>query len=264
MTCQSVQARILALPDPRQLPADFRAHVAACPDCAAYWTQAARLESLVAALPVPPPPAGKKTAFLEDLAAEALVFPKVTATPRRGWTLPRPSAKALAGLAAAVLVAFGVWNATKTGKQPVVAKGPAPRHALLEKVVQRDVALAKARTPSDRLDALAGLAEDVAAESRALALVAGADDLREVAEWFRTASDGLVEQADKVPPHALTPDQRRALLTRLTDRLAEAGRAAEQAAKESPPHAQPALRSIADTARDGQTKLRVIAAREGI
>lgn len=263
MTCQSVQARILALPDPRQLPDAFRAHVAACPDCTAYWKQAARLETLVAALPVPPAPAGKKTAFLEDLAAEALVFPKVTAPPPRAWSLPRPPAKALAGLAAALLIGVGVWSAMKTGKnQPVAQKQPAPRHALLEKVVQRDLALAKARTPGDRLDALAGLAEDLAAESRGLALVVGADEMREVADWFRTAADGVVDQAGR-PMNALTPDQRRALLTRLTDRLTEAGRAAEQAAKDSPPHAQPALRSIADTARDGQTKLRAIAAREG-
>ena len=265
MTCQSVQARILALPDPRQLPDAFRAHVDGCPDCAAYWKQAARLETLVAALPVPPAPAGKKTAFLEELAAEGLVFPKVTAPPRRAWGLPRPPAKALAGLAAAVLVAVGVWSAAKNGKQPAVhVKQPAPRHPLLEKVVQRDLALAKAKTPNDRLDALAGLAEDLAAESRGLALVAGADEMRELADWFRTVvSDGVVEQAGRVPPHALTPDQRRTLLDRLTARLAEAGKAAEQAAKDSPPHAQPALRSIADTARDGQTKLRALAAREG-
>jgi hypothetical protein len=265
MICQSVQARILALPDPRRLPDAFRAHVDGCPDCAAYWKQTARLESLVAALPVPPAPAGKKTALLEDLAAEGLVFPKVTAPPRRAWSLPRPPAKALAGLAAAVLVAVGIWSGVKNGKQPpVVQKQPAPRHPLLEKVVQRDLALAKAKTPNDRLDALAGLAEDLAAESRGLALVAGADEMRELADWFRTVvADGVVEQAGRVPPHALTPDQRRQLLDRLTARLTEAGKAAEQAAKDSPPHAQPALRSIADTARDGQTKLRALAAREG-
>ena len=265
MTCQSVQARILALPDPRRLPDALRAHAAGCPDCAAYWKQAARLEALVAALPVPPAPAGKKEALLEDLAAEGLVFPKVTTTPGRGWSLPRPSLKALAGLAAAVLVAVGIWGAVKGGKQPVVAqKPPAPRHLLLEKVVQRDLALAKAKTANDRLDALAGMAEDLASESRGLALVAGADEMRELADLFRSVvADGVVEQAGRVPPHALTPDQRRTMLDRLTARLAEAGQAAEKAAKDSPPHAQPALRSIADTARDGQTKLRAIAAREG-
>ena len=265
MTCQSVQARILALPDPRQLPDAFRAHVDGCPDCLGYWQQAARLEALVAALPVPPAPAGKKTAVLEDLAAQGLVFPKVTATPRRAWSLPRVPAKALAGLAAALLVAVGVWSVVKNGKpQVAVPRQPAPRHPLLEKVVQRDLALAKARTPNDRLDALAGLAEDLAAESRGLALVAGADEMRELADWFRTVvADGMVPQAERIPPHSLTPDQRRQMLDRLTTRLAEAGHAAEQAAKDSPPHAQPALRSIADTARDGQTKLRAIAAREG-
>jgi hypothetical protein len=263
MTCQSVQARILALPDPRQLPADFRAHVAGCPDCTAYWKQAVRLETLVAALPVPPAPADKKTTFLDDLAAEALVFPKVTATPRRAWSLPRLPAKALAGLAAALLVGVGIWGATKKGDPPVAVKHPSPRSPFLEKVVQRDLALAKARTPGDRLDALAGLAEDVAAESRGLALVAGADEMREVADWFRTAADGVVEQAGRVPPNALTPDQKKALFRQLAARLEDAQRAAEQAAKDSPPHAQPALRSIADTARDGQTKLRAIAAREG-
>lgn len=265
MTCQSVQARILALPDTRRLPDAFRAHVDGCPDCAAWWKQAARLDTLVAALPVPPAPAGKKAALLDDLAADALVFPKVTPAPQRLWSLPRPPAKVLAGLAAAVLVAVGLWSAVKGGKQPTVAvKPPAARHLFLEKVVQRDVALAKAKTPGDRLDALAGLAEDLAAEGRGLALVAGADEMRELADLFRTVvTDGMVEQAGRVPPHALTPDQRRAMLERLTTRLSEAGRAAETAAKDSPPHAQPALRSIADTARDGQTKLRAIAAREG-
>lgn len=266
MTCQSVQARILALPDPRQLPDAFRAHVDGCPDCLSWWKQAARLEALVAALPVPAAPAGKKAGLLEDLAAEGLVFPKVTAPPRRAWSLPRPPAKALAGLAAAVLVAVGLWSAVKGGKQPqVAARQPAPRHPFLEKVVRHDVALAKAKTPGDRLDALAGLAEDLAAESRGLALVAGADEMRELADLFRTVvADGVVEQAGRVPPLALTPDQRRTLLDRLTARLTEAGQAAERAAKDSPPHAQPALRSIAETARDGQTKLRAIAAREGI
>ena len=36
------------------------------------------------------------------------------------------------------------------------------------------------------------------------------------------------------------------------------GAKAEEAAKESPPHAQPALKTISDTARDGQTKLKAI------
>ena len=88
-------------------------------------------------------------------------------------------------------------------------------------------------------------------------------EMREVADWFRTAADGVVEQAGRVPPNALTPDQKKALFRQLAARLEDAQRAAEQAAKDSPPHAQPALRSIADTARDGQTKLRAIAAREG-
>ena len=263
MTCQSVQARILALPDPRQLPDAFRAHVAGCPDCTAYWKQAARLETLVAALPVPPAPADKKTAFLDDLAAEALVFPKVIAPPPRAWSLPRPSAKALAGLAAALLIGVGIWNATKKTETAQPSKPPALRSAFLEKVVQRNVALAKARTPSDRLDGLASLAEDLAHESRGLALVAEADEMRQFAEWFRAVvAEGVVVQASR-PTNALTPDQRRAMLTRLTDRLTEAGRVAEQAAAESPPHAQPALRSIANTARDGLTKLRAIAAQDG-
>lgn len=265
MTCASVQAKILSLPDPRRLPDAVRGHVDACPDCAAYWKQAARIEALVAALPVPPAPGNKKATFLEDLAAEALVFPKVTPAPRRPWSIPRPPAKALAGLAAALLVAVTVWAAVRNGKQPPpLVKGPAPKHQLLEKVVQRNVALAKAKTPTDRLDALAGMAEDLAGESRGLALVASAAEMKELADQFRTVvADGVVANADKVPPHALTPDQRRALLEKLTTRLAEAGTAAEKAAQESPPHAQPALRSIADTARDGQTKLRAIAAREG-
>ena len=50
---------------------------------------------------------------------------------------------------------------------------------------------------------------------------------------------------------------------RLAAKLLDAGREADTAARESPPHALPALKTIADSARDGQLKLRAIQTREG-
>ena len=72
--------------------------------------------------------------------------------------------------------------------------------------------------------------------------------------------DGLVKQAEELPPLALPPAERAALLGGLAGRLTEAGADTERLAKEAPPGAQEPLRRIAETARDGQRQLRRLAA----
>ncbi|MDB5311075.1 MAG: hypothetical protein JWO38_5277 [Gemmataceae bacterium] len=262
MNCQTLQNRILALPDPRQVPDGLREHLDACPACAAWWKRAAQLEQLLGLLPVPAAPADKKAALLDDLTAAGPVIKSIPSVDRRSGRSAfelvgaLPGLKYVAGLAAAVLVVLGGWLVLRPTKQPEVVTHT-PRHPFLEKVIQRDLALTQAKTPEQRLEVLGGLADDLSAETRSLARVASQEDLKDLSAQFQKVVDsGIVPQAKKVADlQALTQAQKKALFERLSARLAEAGQQADQAARESPPHAQPVLKAISEKARDGQTKL---------
>ena len=233
MTCQDVQNKILILPDPRRVPEPLREHLDGCPACLAWWKQAAWLERLLEQLPAPPPPADKKTALIDELTSAGPII----------HTVPRPAAadrplvtrRTLAyagGLAAAVLVGVGVWLAVRPSGKPE-PPAVAQRHPLLDKMVQRDVALARVANP---------------------------EELNELAGWYkRVVNDGIVRQAENLPRHGLTPDQKKALLDGLAAKLAETGAEADRLANEAPPESKPALKRIAETARDGQQRLSKLA-----
>lgn len=260
MNCSTIQNRILALADLRLLPDALREHVNACPGCLAWWKHAARIEQLLAELPVPAAPADKKNALLEELSGPVIRFvPAIErrSFPTRFWSAP--AVRTLAGLAAAVLIAVGGWLMVRPGNGPQSVAKESPRDPFLERIVQRDLALARARTADQRLDVLGGLAGDLSSEAQSLSKIANTDELRELSSMFhRIVNEGIVEQARKLPEHSLTQTQKKDLLNRLSQKLTEAGRQADEAARESPPHAQPALKTISDTARDGQTKLKAI------
>lgn len=267
MNCQTLQHKVLALPDPRQLPEPLREHLAGCAGCAAWWKQAAHLEHLLERLPAPPPPADKKTALIDELTEAG---PVITSIPKAQASKPFISRRVLTsagGLAAAVLVGVGIWMIAKLGPKPETAQTPAPRHPLLDKVMQRNLALMKANPGEhhieNRLDTLGGLAEDLAGETRGLARAATPDELNELAGLYKlVVNDGIVKQAQSVQPNNLSPDQKKALFTRHATKLAETGAEAEKMMNEVPPESKPALKRIADTARDGQHKLDTLA-REG-
>ena len=108
---------------------------------------------------------------------------------------------------------------------------------------------------------LGSLADDLSSEARSLSKIASTEELRDISGMFqKVVNDGIVVQAKKMSEnqHALTQTQKQELLQKLTTKLAEAGQQADQAARESPPHAQPAFKTISDTARDGQVKLKAI------
>jgi HAMP domain-containing protein len=250
--CDAVRNQVLALPDPRRVPAPLRAHVADCPGCRAWAEQAARLETLLEQLPVPPAPAGKKDALVDDLSRRPAAEP--VRPPAAGWV--RRNAALVGGLAAAVLVAGGWWLLGGNGRGPQLVQA-APRDPFLDKVVKRDVALAKADTPAKKLRALGDLAGDLSAEAGELSRLATADELGDVEKWFRkVVTDGLVRQAKALPPHAMPPAERKAELEALAGRLGAAADEAGRAAGESPPDAKRILNRIAETARDGEKELR--------
>ncbi|MBA4065450.1 MAG: hypothetical protein C0501_17400 [Isosphaera sp.] len=249
--CDAVRNQVLALPDPRRVPAALRTHVVDCPGCRAWAEQAARLECLLENLPVPPPPAGKKDALVDDLSRRPAAEP--ARPPAAGWV--RRNAALVGGLAAAVLVAGGWWLTRGDGpsSRPVAA---APRDPFLEKVVKRDVALAQADTPGKKLRALGGLAQDLATEAGELSRLATKNELRDVETWFaRVVNDGVVKQARAFPDRALPPAERKLEFEALARTLGEAADEAGRAAGESPADAKPILEGIARTAREGQKTL---------
>jgi hypothetical protein len=263
MNCQTVQNKVLALPDPRQVPDALRDHVAGCPACLAWWKQAARLEQLLELLPAPPPPADKKAAMIGELTEAG---PVIKSVPRPAAAdRPLVSRRILtyaAGLAAAVLVGVGIWLIAKPGHKQETAQPAGPRHPLLDKVMQRDLALMRANKPEQKLEILGGLADDLAGETRSLARAASADELNELAGLYKqVVNDGIVKQAEGIQPNNMTPDQRKTLFDKLAAKLADTAAEADKAAAEAPPESKPALKRIADTARDGQRKLTL--AREG-
>jgi hypothetical protein len=268
MHCQTIQNRILALPDPRFVPEGLREHLAACAGCRDWARQAARLEGLLEQLPAPPAPQNKKERLIEELVANEPLILRPLAAPR-----PSPestSARELlsryrtlaAGLAAALLVALGgIWLFNRPGSPEVArATGPAPRYPFLDKVSQRYVALAKAETPTRKLDDLSGLAEDISTEAQSLSRVANEKELGELASMFqKVVADGIVKQADKmnVPNVGIREwNERKSRCEAVAAKLSEVAKQADDLAGKVPPQAKEAIAKIARSARDGETRLK--------
>ena len=263
MSCQTIRNRILSLTDPRRLPEGLRVHVAACPACAAWRATAAKLERFLEVLPAPPAPADKKSVLIDELTSDGPVIRSVPKIDRRP---SRIGGRHVAALAAAVMVAVGGWWVVTrpSAKNPDRADAT-PKHPLLEKMVQRSQSLARAETPAKRLELLGDMADDLNAETRSLARVASPEELNDLARWFdRVVNKGIVQQAGQLAPHALSAAEKAALFDQLAGKLSEAGAEAEKVSREAPPASQPALKKIADTARDGRKKLRDIARGEGL
>lgn len=256
MNCQAVQNKILALPDPRHVPDPLRGHVAGCAACRAWAEHAARLEGLLERLPVPPAPADKKAVLLADLSRPAVTEP----APRRAsaFEFVRRNAALVGGLAAAVLIASGAWLFSgKAGPNPEVAEAPPPRDPFLEKMVQLNVALAKADTHAKKLEVLGAQSDTLTAEARSLARLASPDELKDFVRWYEKTKTTLVDQAAKynAQPLAADPVLRKKQLADLARKLEATAAEMRKAAGEVPPGAKPVLERIADTARDGQAAL---------
>lgn len=261
MNCQAVQNQILWLPDPRELSPALREHVLGCATCQAWARKAARLEAILEQLPVPAAPGEKKEALLGDLMqAEPVILPMATPATRPGFGLVavkflRRNATYVGGLAAAILVIVGLYSFWPKRSNEVAA-APPQKHPLLEKMVARDVALARADSPSKRLEVLSGMADDLATDTRGMARLASGAELKQMAGWYdKVVRDGIVPQAKNLPLHM--PEAEKAkYLEGLAAKLDADANEAEKLAREAPQDAQPALKRMAETAREGGKSLR--------
>jgi hypothetical protein len=92
-----------------------------------------------------------------------------------------------------------------------------------------------------------------------LSKIATPEDLRDLSGMFqKVVGNGIVQQVRAMNADTLSATQKQELYRKLAHQLAEASRQADESAKESPPHAVPALKQISDTARKGQAELQAI------
>jgi hypothetical protein len=266
MNCQTVQNQILGLPDPRELSPELREHVLACPACREWARQAARLEAILEQLPVPEAPGEKKEAMLGDLmAADPVIQPMaVLAVPpsygRLALRVLRSNAAYVGGLAAAVLVAVGAYWMWPTGPGPQTARSP--NDPFLQKIVAGNTELARADTPAKRIEVLDKLADTVFTETRGMARIAQGAKLYEMAGWYGTyVKDGMLARAKELQsqPAAMSAAEKAKLFDALASKLNANAVEAEKLAGEAPQDAQPALKRMADAARDGEQSLRDVA-----
>lgn len=274
MNCEHMQRRLLAGDGLDQPPVEVQSHLAACPACQEWQRQWVHLEEQIPLLPVPAS-AGKDELIQRILAMPPLprgadcqsalpLTPRVEVPSWRGIVNIKDRGfrkLALAcGLAAAlVMFAIGSWIG-RQGQPVVRPRKPPAADPLVAKVMQRDLRLARARTPLQRVEALADLADDLHAEARALAHAVSADDLTAFADWYReVVGMGLVKQAE-VLAKTLPAGERMRVLEPIASRLLRAGNDIEQLAGEVAPAAAEALRTMVAAARDGDSRLRQLIA----
>ena len=169
MKCKQAQKHLLGSIRPDEPADDVQAHLASCPECRELQRQLLLVEKHVPMLPIPTSISGKASTIerLFILKIEDEYTRQSQRVQRSSIFLSRSSLlRWSAGLAAAcVLLAAGLWALQNWPQTP----GSIAEKPLLDRLVERDLDLAKAETAEDRLNTLADLADDLHKETRALA-----------------------------------------------------------------------------------------------
>jgi hypothetical protein len=268
MSCETTRNRLIALPDPRRLPAGLRGHVAGCSGCAALADRLATLDRALAVLPVPAYDPAVKATFLAGFEDAGPIITRIPTVPRRDSVvsllalLDRGRWRYAAGLAAGIAVAVGgVWWADR----PPAAPHPevAVRHDLLGKEVRHLVALTRTNDPRARLTELVGVAESLNAEARQMYLIAGADEMADLQRLFdKAVARGVVPQAERLPEQMPRAD-RAAALAAAQAALAAAEAEAGGLAGRAPVHTRPMLERMAASAKAARERLGALITRDG-
>ncbi|MCX8139557.1 MAG: hypothetical protein N3E46_07725 [Gemmataceae bacterium] len=262
-TCRQFRRAVLALSDPRFVPSRLRQHSQQCADCRVWAEQAAELESALSQLRVPPSSGGKAHLLAQLGPASGAIpssfcrspAPESQKAPRQGHGKLRSWLMTAGALAAALVLAVLYYAGSGSRPQREVASSEAP-YPFLQQLVAHDVALARANTPGQRLQALSALADTVAQETQALARIASPEELRELVRWYdKVVERGLIQQAEEWAAQMQTERERQQLLE-MAGRLAATAQATENLLDTVPPHAQLVLRQLAQTAREGEHKIK--------
>jgi hypothetical protein len=177
--------------------------------------------------------------------ARGALLLRITGAARTRWRL-------VAGVAAGLVWAAAGWWLLHNQPGPIPsAPQPLGPDRLVASLMSRDLGLAAAQTPAERLNLLAQLADDLRAETGKLAgSPQAADVLEELASQYRVVvEDGVVQRARQ-----LRLKDRPAVLKPIAKQLDEARTDADSLAHDNPAAAS-AFRAIADAAGHGSGQL---------
>lgn len=260
MKCSAAQTQMLELERPDRPTPTLRAHLARCPACREWFHALLQLERNVPLMPVPSS-TGREQFLRHVLTGEPLPgrngatappLPARTGAVRRERGLQKT---ALATGLAAGLVLFAVGLLAV--QSPVAVQGSHTSDPFVKKLLDRDLRLASAATARERLQELAGMADDLRGETEMLARLSADGELETLAQLYqRVMQHGIVKHAAKLPPAD------REELRDVAFRLSEAGRAAELTAQAHPNSSGP-LREIATAAREAEVAVRQLLTKEG-
>jgi hypothetical protein len=259
MKCSVAQTQMLELERPDRPTPPLRAHLARCSACREWFHALLQMERNVPLLPVPPS-TGREQFLRHVLTGEPLPGRNgTTAPPVAGRTgavrRERGMQKtALATGLAAGLVLFAVGLLAIQSPQEV--RGDHTSDPFIKKLLDRDLKLASAATARERLQELAGLADDLRVETEMLARLSANEELERLAGLYqRVMRNGIARNAGKVPAadHEGLRD--------VAFRLGEASRAAELTAAAHPNSSGP-LREIATAAREAEDTVRKLLPKE--
>lgn len=254
MNCQSVRSRLLALPDPAQVPAAAAAHFTTCPGCTAWHRLLTQVEAALASAPVPATDGTAKARVVARFRTAGKSRPKapsLSPAPARPPFTERMAKLWPAGLiAAAVLAGTIAWltfDRNPNGGQ-VAALPPDP---LLDKVVTAKIDLDAAyHDPARKLQVLAKLGDDLHDSAQALALVTPGAEMDSLATLYASVGESMVSEA-----RALRPDKVREALDPCIQGLVKIEQEASKKATEVPVGSTRPLLDIARVARKSRTEL---------
>jgi hypothetical protein len=254
----------MSIEDPAQVPADLRAHLASCGSCRDWQGHLVQLERHIPFLPIPVSRA--RARFVRKLAAghrkkqeaeqtvpEAAAFAGTIAAPTLSGAPPAPrweKRRWLSSLAAALLLTvFGWWLLRSSDSGTTNSKTAAPvNDPLLASLLHYDLRLATAKSPRERINLLADVAQALHDESRTLAGETDGNQLTALAGLYKQVIKyGIARQAPAVPlaerPRVFKP---------LIDQLEKAAQASERLAKKIPPEQNNPVQDMAASAWEGR------------
>lgn len=261
MKCKAARTSLLGQEQLDQPPPKVAGHLAECVACRDWLQQLVQMERHVPILPVP------KSSAKAQLVNKILTSPAPVTTPASrpvpeepGWVRHERRLKRLALAsaltAALVVVAVGlwIWSHSQQGVPVVNHKSKPVEDPFLAHLMQRNLSLAAAKTPRQRVETLADLADDLHSEAMSVAAVAEAGDLTALATLYqRVIREGILPQAKAVPLA-----ERAAILQRIADRLGEVAQSMDHVADQAFGSSVRALRDIASAAREGDKQLRIL------
>lgn len=272
MNCHHLRQRLLSATHPERVTRRLRAHLACCADCRAWRRRLLQIERHVPLLPVPP--SRRKEAFLNRFVARENAMPApatVRSGPETVPSLPAPApavvpsrrfqrptlwqaaAASLAFTAGAGGLYWWIRPQLEDAAPPKLASDP-----LLASLLHRDLRLAEAGSPRERIEVLTDLADDLHRETRSLAQATATPQLTALARLYgQVIRDGILTQAEALPPPERAP-----FLDGIAGRFAAMAQAAEQWNGHVPDDCAAPIAAMVSAAQEGQRRLHDLARQE--